>query len=359
MHRIGGEFEISIDDLMSPSITDEIFYNTMPNHVSLDTGRSSLYIALKSILKLKGKKIAWLPIYTCSSVIHPFQRCGFEIHFYSMGTDLQSPSRLPDRLDGETFLFIHYFGKRNEAILNWLTEKTKDSSFFIIEDCVQALLTEGVGEWGDFSITSYRKFLPLPDGAMLCSNYPVDMTTIKQPNEEYISRKAVGKLLRQYSADDEMFIRLFTEAEEIIDTEIQPRSMSWISNYLLKRVNLEMVTEKRRYNWLTLKEILDTGRLNEYSVHPLFNVIHDGEVPLGFPIIINNGDRDKLRQYLASKNIFCPIHWPLINKFYNNTSIKTELRLSESILTLPIDQRIDQKNLEYMAEQILAFYKKN
>jgi hypothetical protein len=358
MNRIGGEFEISLDDLMFPSITSEVFNNTMPNCVYLDTGRSSLYISLQSILKLKGKKIAWLPIYTCNSVIYTFQLCGFEIRFYSMGTDLQSPSGLPNRLDGETFLLIHYFGKRNEAIFTWLSEKKKDNSFFIIEDCVQALLTEGVGEWGDFSINSYRKFLPLPDGSMLCSNYPIDMTNIKQPDEEFISRKTVGKLLRQYSANDEMFIRLFAEAERRIDSNIIPRKMSWISKYLFVRMDLQVITQKRRHNWLILKNILETINLKEY-IHSLFNIIDDGEVPLGFPIIIKNGDRDKLRQYLATKNIFCPIHWPLIPKFYNNAYIEPEIKLSESILTLPIDQRIDQKSIEYMVEQILNFYKNN
>lgn len=361
MQRIGGEFEISIEDYLLPNMVTSIddIYSNKRNHLYFDTGRSALYVALQDIIQRKGKKVAWLPIYTCSSVILPFRLLGFEIHFYSMGFDLQSPNKFPDKLDGETFLFIHYFGVKNEAIIKWLTEMKKNNKFFIIEDCVHALFTDGVGHYGDYVINSFRKFLAVPDGAMLSSTLPITDVNQLEPNEGFISRKIVGKLLRQYSAEDAIFLRLFAEAEKIIDSDIIPRKMSWISKYLFGQMDLQAISQKRRYNWLILKEILETGALKKCSINPLFNVIHDGEVPLGFPIIINNGDRDKLQQHLASKNIFCPIHWPLMTRFYNNTNIKPELRLSESILTLPIDQRIDQKSLEYMAEQILDFYTNN
>ena len=73
MQRIGGEFEISIEDYLLPNMVTSIddIYSNKRNHLYFDTGRSALYVALQDIIQRKGKKVAWLPIYTCSSVILP------------------------------------------------------------------------------------------------------------------------------------------------------------------------------------------------------------------------------------------------------------------------------------------------
>lgn len=365
IHRIGGELEIQMEDILSPAMAPATEYPLISMHSNqrhylyFDSGRSAIYAALQDIMQRNGKKVAWLPAYTCNSVITPFQKCGFDIHFYSMGGDLQSPAKLPDKLELETFLFIHYFGITNKPVMEWLTEMKKNHNFFVIEDCVQALLTDNAGRYGDYVINSYRKFLPLPDGAMLSSRHPITNVNRAEPDEGFISRRLVGKLLRQYVANDLSFMDLFNEAESIIDKDISPREMSWISKYLLRRVDLTAISQKRRSNWFKLKKLLETELFECYAFHPLYTAISESEVPLGMPIIVGNGQRDDLKQYLISKNIFCPVHWPLLNRIYSNVEIHREASLSASMLTLPIDQRIDQKRLEYMTEQILAFYSQN
>jgi dTDP-4-amino-4,6-dideoxygalactose transaminase len=360
--RVGGEFEIRMEDLILPGF-DGIgiggAHSIQRHYLDFDTGRSALYAALQNIMHRNGQRVAWLPAYTCNSVILPFQKCGFDIRFYSMGEDLQSPDKLPDKLDKETFLFIHYFGLINKPVIEWLTEMRKSHNFFVIEDCVQALFSENAGQYGDYVINSYRKFLPLPDGAMLCSRFPFTCVDRAQPDEGFISRRLMGKILRQYAADELAFMDLFNEAENIIDKSIIPREMSWISKYLLKRIDMAAVSQKRRSNWLRLNKLLETEIFKAYAVQALFSALTEGEVPMGMPIIVGNGQRDKLRQYLISKNIFCPVHWPLLNKVYSNMEIQGETNLSNSMLTLPIDQRIDQNQLEYMTEQIRAFYSQN
>jgi len=118
--RIGGEFGISFDFFLQPL---KIFNKTAYKkkfHMYLDTGRSALFAALTNIIQQGGNREAWLPYYCCDSVILPFRQLGFKINFYSMGGDLNTPNQLPKRLNEATFLFIHYFGKKNHAVLDWL-----------------------------------------------------------------------------------------------------------------------------------------------------------------------------------------------------------------------------------------------
>ncbi len=359
--RIGGDLELTIEQLSVTSLAKQKATLKGPqvrrDSLCLDTGRSALYVALQDILARNGKRTAYLPAYTCHSVIHAFLQCGFNIRFYSMGDDLASPSNLPDKLDSETFLFIHYFGIVNRSIVKWLTAMGKDRTFFVIEDAVQALLTADTLSHGDYAINSFRKFFPLPDGATLYSREPLIGIECSEADEGFVCRRLLAKLLRHHTADNPAFLGLLHEAEHIIEQKITPRKMSWISQYLLEGIDTPAVAQKRRQNWSTLRRLFARMPLGEHNLKPLFTTLTDSEVPLGMPVIIGNGKRDQLRQYLYSKNIFCAVHWPLQERLYQAQDLRAEMRLSNSILTLPIDQRLKAAHLEHMYSEICNFYK--
>ena len=64
-----------------------------------------------------------------------------------------------------------------------------------------------------------------------------------------------------------------------------------------------------------------------------------GEVPLAFPVVVKRKLRNQLKAFLAEYNIFCSIHWDLNQKYLNELS-KDDYCLSQSILSIPIDQRV-------------------
>lgn len=346
---IGGELELQPkvwlqEDKYEPANFSDTIYT--------DTGRSALLLALQAVIQQGGIKKAWLPGYCCSSVLAPFQQLGFEIHFYSMGEDLQTPADLPTDLHKCVFLFIHYFGKRNTVILNWLSTIQKIQECYVIEDCVQASLNDNVGYYGDFSVRSYRKFLPQPDGAVLTYKQPFAYELL-EPDEQFISQKVVGKLLRGASNSDQVFLRLFADSEERIGHIIIPRHMSWISGYLLRKSDIAAIKKKRRENWFALHELLYRYGLFGEMLKVIYKQLDDDEIPLGYPVIVKNNLRDELRKYLVSHQIFCPVHWPI-----DDIQLCTEKKLSSSILTLPIDQRVTIDMLKYMVEKISEFEKR-
>jgi len=325
------------------------------NFIYLDTGRSALYLALNAIIEQSGKMKAWLPYYTCQSVIMPFKQLGFEVNYYSMGSNLNNPDLLPGRLDGAVFLFINYFGKQNYAITDWLDKVLPHDFGFIIEDNVPASLSTNTGQYGDFIINSYRKFLPQPDGALLASDFPLNFYPDKA-DETFVSAKALGKIIREYRGSLATYLSMLTEAENNLDkTAVKPRLMSYLSHFIFSRTDINKVAVTRRYNWTYLADLLKAQPKLKEKVFPLFDSLHEGEVPLGFPVIVDSKWRNQLRSYLKSQNIYCPVHWPI--QASAPAAYRSDVILSNSILTLPIDQRLDKEALTYMMQKILQFFK--
>lgn len=353
--KIGGEFGISAKAFQLPRIYNEINFKK-DYHAFFDTGRSALYVALLEIIKQGGVREAWVPRYCCESVLLSFNALGFHLNYYSMGADLRTPSGLPHHLSGATFLLIHYFGKKNTAIIDWLNSTRNIGQFFVIEDCVHASLSNNVGNLGNYSLNSFRKLLPQPDGALLCSDFPIEFKP-EGPNEAFISGKIVAKILRESDAKAEFFLELLSQTENLINYEIRPRSISWLSRFLFERTDLEKIGSIRRANWDYLVGALRDQGLSENQVVPIFYSLHEGEVPLGLPVRIMFDYRDSLRNFLFSYNIFCPIHWQLTEKTAMG-EWEADFELSRSILTLPIDQRLGQQELDYMVSKLVLFYKK-
>lgn len=350
---IGGEFGIKAEDFLKPVVTDLEFIFKGKHYINTDTGRSAIYLALKAIIEQGGLKEAWLPRFCCESVLKPFTQLGFQVHYYSMGEDLKSPDNLPAHLTGATFLFINYFGKKNTAIIDWLNIFPSKDDLFIIEDCVQSTLSDNVGNNGHFVVYGYRKILPQPDGAVLVYNKPIN-SDLDKPDEAFISEKIIGKVLRENNGEVNVFLDLLLKAENRINNSVRPREMSRVSQFLLERTDIKEVSLVRRSNWLYLKDLLKSL---SPEIRLLFHELEEGEVPLGLPVKVEPSQRDNLRRFLFDYNIYCPVHWPL-NGEQCISEFKSDFELSASILTLPIDQRLTKKALDYFAEKLCLFFKK-
>ena len=79
----------------------------------------------------------------------------------------------------------------------------------------------------------------------------------------------------------------------------------------------------------------------------IFDYLPDDTVPLG--ALIRIGDRDRVRQDLRLRRIFCPIHWRLPAEVRAGC-FASAVELSAACLTLPIDQRYDTQDMVYMAD---------
>jgi hypothetical protein len=348
---MGGEFEIAPQSLES-EVFESVPTLPLPYLIALDTGRSGILVALEDIVRRGGRKVAYLPVYCCESVFLPFRQLDFELRFYAAGGDLASPDGLPSDYEDATFLYIHYFGLRNDKVTQWVKQARNGKRLFVIEDCVQASLTTAVGSDGDYAVTSLRKMATQPDGAVLGSRTPLPDFDLHDPDESFVSMKLVGKLLRYQQAPDECYLKLLEDAEDRLNGICNPRRPSWVSSYLMARTDFTQVAKARRQNWSYLHSQLRRDHLE--LIRPFFDAIREGEVPLGYPVMVASGLRDRLRSFLKERGVFCAVHWPL-GAEQHNAGWPEEARLSHSMLTLPIDQRMSVESLDHAVDSIRQF----
>jgi len=354
--QIGGEFEFNPDDYARRPLAERVETNS-PTCLWIDTGRSALLVAATAIRKQGGLPRVWLPAYCCESIARPFTQAEFEVRYYPVGRNLQCGSSLPQPLPGESLLFIDYFGHRNWPMVE-AAPKYINEGVWVIEDRVHASLSVAADLVGSFSVTSDRKVLPVPDGATISSRAPLDLRKIgielSDPDEAFVSAKLTGKILRAVDTPDETFLALFEEAETRVEGRIVPRSRSWLSCWMSARLDREDAARKRRMNWLTLLDILRQSRLLG-RLCPVMDNLGEDDVPLGMPVRVVDDLRDSLRAFLTTREIYCPVHWPL-NHLPADSAFSEERQLQSSLLTLPTDQRMSSEHLEYFAKSLVAFF---
>ena len=68
----------------------------------------------------------------------------------------------------------------------------------------------------------------------------------------------------------------------------------------------------------------------------------------------NNIERDNLHNFLIKNKIYCPIHWPLIEKLNESFEVKDFIK---NIISIPIDQRYSKGDMNYIYKTILKYYR--
>ena len=247
---------------------------------------------------------------------------------------------------------MHYFGHLNRDRLAQAADWRRLGAF-VVEDAAQAALTQKVGSAGHYTITSLRKFVPQPDGAMIGCDSEMNFSTA-DPDEEFVSARVLAKFLRGEGALPEAFLPLLAGTESRLDAgPIVPRKPSWIGRHVMARTDFSLVAELRRTHWQLLRQSL-RGRLTAHLT-VLHDVVECGEVPLGLAVRVRVDQRDLLRRFLAEHAVFCPVHWPLPH-VPPGGELAPDHELSSQILTLPIDQRMEESHVRRLVMLIRRFF---
>ena len=340
---VGGEFEMEMLGFSDPKILEELTYGLPGTWVA--SGRAALHRILRK-LQGQGVRHVHLPAYLCESVLQAVKARGMEFSFYPVDAELVAH---PDPPKGSVVLLIHYFGRINEAAHKLRTEA--GNSFWLIEDACQALLSDwrGPNDEHVHYLLSPRKFGPAPLGGW--SNVLEDIED--DPDTEDLAYRSLAARLvkgayRKDLSDDvdptieSFYLNAFAVVEGEFDA-IDPNSAlpSWVAK-LIASINWRQAARVRLENQQVLRNTLPDA-----LVSPGGGIFKPGEVPLGHPIVVQR--RDTLREELAIRRIFCPIHWKLPPEV-GIGSFPLAHELAQGCLTLPVDQRYTTQHMEFVAD---------
>lgn len=337
--ELGSEFSLEVSQ---KQCKDNVFHFLRRfETIYMDSGRSALKL-LRQILP-SGKIL--LPSYICESVYSCFPTdC---VCFYLLTQDLQVDwNNLFQQLnDSVSVVYLHYFNGilPSGAVLQKLRDARAKYKFQIIEDTTHSIFSSPL-TIGDFAICSLRKWFPIPDGGVLYGRNLKGLTATGEA--PWVRAKIRAMQWKQTYLSDEKdqslkmaYRKVFAACDNALTEQQDGCLMSDVSKEILENYSISQMISARIRNTEQIKKVI----VEECSwLHPLAWT-RENEMPLTFPIMVQ--DRDALRAYLISKDIYCAVHWPL--KDTPMEALATSV-VSDHELSFPIDQRYGAGEMEYL-----------
>lgn len=311
MREIGGYIEL------------DTYRGTMmyDNAIKLNCGRNALWY----VLKARNIKKMLMPYFMCDSCDKIFCEQGVMVRKYSVGLNFL-PQHI-ERNSDEWLYIVNYYGQLTRDQILAFGDK-------IIVDNSQAYFSEPIE--GADTFYSCRKFFGVSDGAMLYT----DKTIPVEEQDESFSR--VGFLLGRYERPAGEFYSEYVRNNERFACEPIKR-MSALTENLLRGIDYKYVMNRRRNNFMALHSKLKD--INKLSL----------KVPEGafmYPLMVDNAT--KLRTALIKEKIYIPTLWPnVIGECKEGT---TDHMLAADMIPLPVDQRYDDEDMEYVAGMVMSNY---
>ena len=310
MKEIGGYIEL--DTYHLPMLHEDA--------IALNCGRNCLAYLFKSrgIRKLK------VPYFICNSIYHVCEREGVEKSFYHIGPDF-----LPQNLtvaDDEWLYLANYYGQlSNDDIKQYVDRFGK-----VIVDQANGYFEEPLP--GVDTFYTCRKWFGVADGAFLYTS-----SRLSNALEQDESYDRMRFLLGRYERTASEFYNEYVSNNKSFMNEPIKR-MSKLTSNLLHGLDYSSIEKQRTENFSFLHEKLAP-----------FNQLKIKTASFMYPFMVDDGA--SLRKKLQAEKIYIPILWPTVFDICPPGDL--EYTMAENILPLPIDQRYEIRDMEYLVSRIL------
>jgi dTDP-4-amino-4,6-dideoxygalactose transaminase len=325
--------------------------------VLCDSGRSALAVARRILERSADPpELYLLPAYLCASVLQPF--AGAPVELYPVGEALEVDTEaIAEIARGRRacVVVIDYFGFPPSP--EWIAALR---DHVVVEDAAHGSLVElpdhAAGAFGDLTLTSFRKFAPVPDGALLAGPLAA-AEPLEAVDEGLVEGRLRAKLLRHELLAggppglEAESLALVERHEQALDSA-PVAAMSLVSRRLLATLDLAAAAAARRANFEALRDALDGSPL-AMELEALHDTLPAGVSPVVFPLRVPERSRDALRAELIRRRVYCPVHWPL-PAAVSEEAFPQEAKLSRQMLGLPLDQRYEPEDMRELVERLHA-----
>ena len=290
------------------------------------SARYALVAAIEA-LSLKPEDQLLVPSYNCGVEIDPLLHLNIKPTFYKIKKDLYPDfDDLQKKITGNVkgILITHFLGfpQPVDKIKRICTER----KLFLIEDCAHALLSthngKPLGSYGDVSIFSLLKTLPVPNGGILLINNPnIKYNHYPENPNLFVTSFYATELLKQKTKGgnnsiNENILSLLYEGVYLSMSSVRfmlagirkyfnPKGLylvkpdsylfienlrSWgisgLSKKIINKTDFEEIKIIRRRNF---EYLLNYFHKNERGILP-FHELPAGVCPLFFPIILESAE---------------------------------------------------------------------
>jgi dTDP-4-amino-4,6-dideoxygalactose transaminase len=328
-----------------------------------------------------------LPSYNCGTEIDPILDHGIKLKYYRVNKDMKIDiDDLVKQIDSNTaaVLVIHYLGfPQPIKKIKKICEKFR---VFLIEDCAHAFLSNHesmkLGSFGDISVFSIRKTLPIPNGGVLVINnkdFKYEKTQIKNSwlstyfvSVELLKNRTQQKcskifwittdiILRSISFMNYIFRLMLRILKKILpykglalihinywsrefNSELAKWKISKFSKRIMKNINYNEIKKRRCENFEYL--LMNLPKINDFEL--IFKELPLGVCPLFFPIIVK--DRKFYHKKFMERGISTFQYWQHMHNAVPWKKFPEAVFLKRHVLGLPIHQDISYEHLDKIIE---------
>ena len=312
------------------------FYDEFENiKIDVDSGRSALQYILENY---KFKRI-WLPIYNCPLVAARIISVStIKICWYNLNESFRPMINKNKFIEGDILLWVNYFGVMSKALIDEIVSLQINTPVKIIIDNIPAYFSQPIPSV--FNIYSCRKFIGVPDGGHVIGN---SVKQIELPI--YTTANNYLYLLKAIETGSNSAYSGYKESEKRFNDSRTVYAMPILTKKILTSLDYNEIIDYRKINFNVLHSIL--GQSNRLAMNILTNT------PSVYPYLTSNKE---LRQKLLDNHIYISRFWKhvLVNEFSNNF----EKDLAEYLIPLPIDQRYDPDDMQFIANMVMRLEKK-
>lgn len=280
---------------------------------------------LDCLIRELGIQEISIPYYYCPSTTQAIKNTGVRVQFYHIDKHLMPEPSVWER-DG-AILLVNYFGILEKQLARQIQSRTGKT---ILLDNAHSFFMPPLFSENIYTLYSAKKFFGVPDGAYLVGanikpkkeepEYAADylhysaVTFEQGTNAAYREKKAVDGMLASHYA-----------------------GMSILAHGLLRNVDYQRVKNRRTENFCWLWQHL--RKVNELEI--------EETVPAYvFPLLCQKG-RD-IKRKLVEKRVFVPTLWAGEDLLKGGNEF--EIHMSQDAVFLPIDQRYDKADMQYLAD---------
>ncbi len=319
------------------------------------SGRSAIRAFARDV-EVRTKKVL-IPAFSCGTVIVPFVREGWEIAYYGIHRSLvPNKKNLIECIESfnPSVVFLqNYFGYDTLSGIENVIALCRQKNIVVIEDLTQCLFSAFKKTEADYYVSSFRKFIAIPEGGILLSKHASIEWEIKEavPQILEVAREAFD-IKKKYMEEDfsiqkEVFLEKYRNLKALIAEYSDIYQMNVESKKFLQCIDSQMLIQKRRENYKVLYHELGTVSW----LTCIFGIPKSTETPLYFPVYINCSDkREEIQSYLSLENIYCPIVWP---RYMRQSEIDNDSNyIYDHILCIPCDQRYGLEEMQRIVQVI-------
>lgn len=310
----------------------DFYHRYNENRVDVDSGRSGL----QYIIENYDYKRIWLPVYNCPLVekrIHEVST--IEIVWYNIDPTFKPMVNIEDLQEGDVFLWINYYGIMKKSLIDEMAKLQEKSAAKIIIDNIPAYFSEP--RMDVLNLYSCRKFIGVPDGGHVIGN---NIKKMKLPT--YATAQNYTYLLKALETGSNSAYVDYQKSEKRFSESNTAYGMPRLTKRVLESIDYDAIINKRKENFLVLHEILNNSNRMDIDIST--------DTPSVYPYLTTN---KHLRDRLIANKIYISRFWKHV--LTNELANEFEKDLAEYLIPLPIDQRYEKRDMEYIANMVIEF----